>query len=123
MGLVRVLRKTGVGEGGDVDESPVTRYATAPDGVSIAYQVTGDGPLDLVFVRASTFPIDLLWDEPTFLRVARRLGGFSRTVWFEALGMGASGGNFEDRFDDEITDGSHTLKGVVGTWHLYSAEV
>ncbi len=91
-----------------MDESPVTRYATARDGVSIAYQVTGDGPLDLVFVRASTFPIDLLWDDPSFLRVARRLGGFSRTVWFEARGMGASGGNFEDRFDGEIADGDLT---------------
>jgi len=76
--------------------------------VSIAYQVTGDGPLDLMFVRASTFPIDLLWDDPSFLRVARRLGGFSRTVWFEARGMGASGGNFEDRFDEEIADGDLT---------------
>lgn len=91
-----------------MDESPVTRYATARDGVSIAYQVTGDGPLDLMFVRASTFPIDLLWDDPSFLRVARRLGGFSRTVWFEARGMGASGGNFEDRFDEEIADGDLT---------------
>jgi class 3 adenylate cyclase/pimeloyl-ACP methyl ester carboxylesterase len=91
-----------------VDESPVTRYATAPDGVSIAYQITGDGPLDLVFLQASTFPIDLLWDEPSFVRVARRLRGFSRTVWCEARGMGASGGNFEDRFVDEIVNGDLT---------------
>jgi class 3 adenylate cyclase len=76
--------------------------------VSIAYQVTGDGPLDLVFLPASTFPIDLLWDEPSFVRVARRLRGFSRTVWCEARGMGASGGDFHDRFVEEIVDADLT---------------
>jgi class 3 adenylate cyclase len=91
-----------------VDERPVTRYARTPDGASIAYQVTGDGPLDLVFLQASTFPIDLLWDEPSFARVARRLRGVSRTVWCEARGMGASGGNFQDRFVEEIVDADLT---------------
>jgi len=108
MGTVRDLGKTDRGEGGDVDERPVTRYAKAPDGVSIAYQVTGDGPLDLVFLPASPSPIDLLWDEPNFVRLARRLGGFSRTVWCEARGMGASGGNYQDRFVDEIVDADIT---------------
>ena len=31
-------------------ETPETRYATTPDGISIAYQVVGDGPVDLVYV-------------------------------------------------------------------------
>jgi class 3 adenylate cyclase len=91
-----------------VDERPVTRYAKASDGVSIAYQVTGDGPLDLVFLPASTFPIDLLWDEPSFVRVAKRLRRFGRTVWCEARGMGASGGNFLDRFVEETVDADLT---------------
>jgi len=99
-----IPRKTDGGEGGDVDERPVTRYATTPDGVSIAYQVTGDGPLDLVFLSAYTIPIDLLWEEPSFVRVAKRLGGFSRTVWCDARGHGASGGNLEDHFFEETAD-------------------
>lgn len=93
---------------GDVDERPVTRYAEAPDGVRIAYQVAGDGPLDLVYLGALTVPVDLFWEEPSFDRFARRLQGFSRTVWCETRGMGASGGNFQDRFVDEVFDADLT---------------
>jgi class 3 adenylate cyclase len=95
-------------EGGDVDERPVTRYVKAPDGVSIAYQVTGDGPLDLVFPGSSIVPIDLCWEEPSFVRFARRLGGFSRTVWCDARGVGASGGDFQEGFVEEIADADLT---------------
>ncbi|MGO9872271.1 MAG: alpha/beta fold hydrolase [Acidimicrobiia bacterium] len=86
-----------------MDERPVTRYATAPDGVSIAFQVFGEGPVDVVF--ASTLvPIDLLWDEPGFVGFARRLGAFSRTVWCDARGQGASTGSFLDCYVEEIAD-------------------
>jgi class 3 adenylate cyclase len=103
-----VSRKTDGDEGGDVDERPVTRYAKAPDGVSIAYQVTGAGPLELVLPPTNASPIDLLWDAPSFVRFVRRLGGFSRTAWCEARGIGASGGTFHDRFVDEIVDADLT---------------
>jgi class 3 adenylate cyclase len=103
-----ISRKTDGGDGGDVDERPVTRYAKAPDGVSIAYQVTGDGPLDLVFLPALNLPIDLLWEEPSFVRFARHLRGFCRTVWCETRGLGASGGNFQDYYVDEIVDADLT---------------
>ncbi len=83
-------------EGDDVYERPTTRYAQTPDGVSIAYQVTGDGPVDVLFGASHGIPIDLLWEEPSFVRFAKRLGGFSRTVWYEARGLGASGGDFLD---------------------------
>jgi hypothetical protein len=81
-----------------VDERPVTRYAMAPDGVSIGYQVTGDEPLDLLVLSAVGYPIDLLWDDPSFVHFAKRLRGFSRTVWYEPRGVGASGGDFLDNF-------------------------
>ena len=114
-----------------MDERPVTRYAKAPDGVSIAYQVTGDGPLDLVFPSASIFPVDLLWEEPSFVRFARRLGGFSRTVWCDARGMGASGGNVQDRFVEEIGGADLTAvldavgceRGVLIGWDQAGATV
>ena len=77
-----------------MDERPATRYAKAPDGVSIAYQVTGDGPVDVLFAASHGVPIDLLWEEPSFVRFAKRLGGFSRTIWYEPRGLGASGGDF-----------------------------
>jgi class 3 adenylate cyclase len=76
--------------------------------VSIAYQVTGTGPLDLVFLPPLTIPVDLLAEEPSFARVVRRLGGFSRTVWCELRGMGASGGHVLDRFVEEKVDADLT---------------
>jgi class 3 adenylate cyclase/pimeloyl-ACP methyl ester carboxylesterase len=91
-----------------VDERPITRFAKAPDGVNVAYQVVGEGPLDVVFLTGSVIPVDLLWDEPSFLRFAKRLRGFSRTVWCEARGMGASGGDFRDGLIDEIADADLT---------------
>jgi pimeloyl-ACP methyl ester carboxylesterase len=75
-----------------VNERPETKYASAPDGVSIAYQVTGQGSLDLLFFQAPAIPLDLLWDDPGFVHFARRLRGFSQTVWVEARGGGSSGG-------------------------------
>src|SRR4029079_18869782 len=48
-------------EGVDV---PETRYAKAPDGTSIAYQVVGDGPVDLVYANGIWSNVDLMWDLP-----------------------------------------------------------
>jgi class 3 adenylate cyclase len=88
-----------------MDERPITRHAKAPDGVSISYQVSGQGPLDVVFLAGLGMPIDLLWDEPGFARFAMRLGRFSRIVWSDARGVGASGGDLRDGAVDEICDG------------------
>src|SRR5579863_3928426 len=79
-----------------VDERPVVRYVRASDGVNLAYYVTGEGPLDLLFMPSLAIPIDLLWDEPGFVRFAKRLGRFSRTIWCDARGFGASGGAVVD---------------------------
>ncbi len=91
-----------------MDDRPVTRYARTSDGASIAYQVTGAGGLDFVVSSALSFPIDLLWEDPGFVRFARRLGRFSRTVWCEYRGMGASGGNFRDQLAEDVADADLT---------------
>jgi class 3 adenylate cyclase len=89
-----------------MDERPATRYAKTPDGVSIAYQVFGEGPMDLVVAGYGT-PIDLLWDEPGFVRCAKRLRRFSRIVLREPRGVGASGGSV-GAFREETTDAAVT---------------
>jgi class 3 adenylate cyclase len=95
-----------------VDERPVTGYASSADGVRVAYQVFGDGPVDLVFLPGLSVPIDLLWDEPGFVRLARRMRGFSRTVWCETRGLGASGGEVFDSFVEETAEAD--LMAVLG---------
>ena len=52
-----------------VADLPETRYAETGQG-SIAYQVVGDGPLDVIAVSPYFCPIDLMWDEPHFVSVS-----------------------------------------------------
>ncbi len=84
-----------------MDEQPVTEFAETFDGVSVAYQVFGAAPLNVVLPTEFGVPIDLWWEEPAFVRFARRLGGFTRTVLCEVRGVGASGGNFLDAVSEE----------------------
>ena len=68
---------------------PETRYAKSGD-VSIAYQVVGDGPIDLVLVPGWVSNIDVFWEEPTLARLLTRLASFSRLILFDKRGTGLS---------------------------------
>jgi pimeloyl-ACP methyl ester carboxylesterase len=73
---------------------PETHYANSGD-VRIAYQVTGDGPFDLVFVPGFISNLDLAWEEPNRARFFSRLASFSRLILFDKRGTGLS-----DRFGE-----------------------
>ena len=77
-----------------VSDIPETRFTHSDDGVRLAYQVSGSGRLNLLFLRDEAMPLDLMWDDPWFLRLTKRLGTFSRTVWLENRGAGASEGDW-----------------------------
>jgi class 3 adenylate cyclase len=62
----------------------------------VAYQVVGDGPLDVLVVRPRVFPVDMMWDEPRVVRFLDRLSSFCRHVWFDPRGTGASDGISHD---------------------------
>jgi pimeloyl-ACP methyl ester carboxylesterase/class 3 adenylate cyclase len=66
-----------------------TRYADS-GGVSIAYQVHGEGPLDLVLVPGFVSHVELLGDDPLSARFLRRLAAFSRLLVFDKRGQGLS---------------------------------
>jgi class 3 adenylate cyclase len=72
-----------------VAEVPETRFAETAGG-RIAYQVVGDGPIDVLVHHVPMFPIDLMWDEPSLVRFLDRMSSFSRHVWFDPRGRGAS---------------------------------
>ncbi len=69
---------------------PETRYAKTADGVHIAYQIAGDGPVDLVFVMGWTSNVEAMWDEPELARFLSRLASFSRLILFDKRGVGLS---------------------------------
>jgi len=68
---------------------PQTRYAKS-GGVSIAYQVIGNGPIDLVLVPGWVSNLDVFWEEPRLERLLTRLASFSRLILFDKRGTGLS---------------------------------
>jgi pimeloyl-ACP methyl ester carboxylesterase len=70
-------------------QHPETRYARSGD-LNIAYQVVGEGPLDLVYVPGWISNVELNWDEPSHAHVLERLARFSRLILFDKRGTGLS---------------------------------
>ena len=68
---------------------PETRYAKK-DGVHIAYQVVGEGDLDLLLVGSWFSHMEARWDIPDVAHYVRRLASFSRLISFDKQGMGLS---------------------------------
>jgi class 3 adenylate cyclase len=66
-----------------------TAYAQG-DGASIAYQVVGDGPLDVVLVLGFATHLDLQWEMPTFASFCERISSFARLIIFDKRGTGLS---------------------------------
>jgi class 3 adenylate cyclase len=91
-----------------VEDRPIIQYCKAPDGVSLAYQIIGDGPLTVFWNPQGLFSFDLLADEPGFRRVTKRFGSFSRSLFGDARGVGASGGSPLDGFNEDFTDADIT---------------
>ena len=87
---------------------PVTRYARAGD-VNIAYQVVGDGPVDLVWAYGLASNIEVFWEEPSLAAFLRRLSEFTRLILFDRRGCGLSDRHgttatptLEERMDDVL---------------------
>ncbi len=68
---------------------PQTLY-TESGGASIAYQVVGDGPIDVVLALGYATHLDLQWESPMFARFFDRLSSFSRLILFDKRGCGLS---------------------------------
>ena len=84
--------------------APETRFATTEDGVSIAYQTVGDGPVDLVLELESWGNVDIMWELDALADLFERLSQFSRLVLHDRRATGLSGGtafpNLETRARD-----------------------
>ena len=85
-------------------ETPKTQYAPSGD-VSIAYQVSGHGPLDLVVIPAGLSHLEHSRSQPAIVRYMERLGSFARVITFDKRGTGMSDRDvgvptLEERMDD-----------------------
>jgi class 3 adenylate cyclase len=96
--------------------TPETRYARSGE-YSIAYQVVGEGDLDLVYVPGFASHLEIFWEEPRYSRFLHRLASFSRLILIDRLGTGLSDrlppgqvSTFEQRVDDIVA-----VMGAVGS--------
>jgi pimeloyl-ACP methyl ester carboxylesterase len=87
-------------------DRPRTQYARS-GGYSIAYQVVGEGPIDLVYVPGWVSHLDLYWEEPSVARFFGKLASFARLIVFDKRGIGLSDPvaasampTLEERMDD-----------------------
>jgi class 3 adenylate cyclase/alpha-beta hydrolase superfamily lysophospholipase len=83
---------------------PETKFAQSGD-ISIAYQVVGTGPLDLLIVPGFISHLEQAWEDPSYTRFLRHLASFSRLIRFDKRGTGLSDRvtgipTLEERMDD-----------------------
>ena len=84
--------------------TPPTQYAKSGD-ASIAYQVVGEGPIDVVLVLGFATHVELQWESPPFAHFFERISSFSRLIIFDKRGTGLSdpvtaAPTLEERIDD-----------------------
>jgi class 3 adenylate cyclase len=99
--------------------APETRYARSGD-VYVAYQVVGDGPLDLVYVPGGPHHVELNWENPPIARSLRRLAALARVIVFDKRGTGMSDPavglpTLETRMDDirAVMDAAQSQRAVL----------
>jgi pimeloyl-ACP methyl ester carboxylesterase/DNA-binding CsgD family transcriptional regulator/transcriptional regulator with XRE-family HTH domain len=105
--------------GPDPRARPATRYARSGD-VSIAYQVVGDGPVDLVLGLGFVSHLEYAWEEPGFAHYLRRLAAFARLITFDKRGTGLSDRGvgvapLDERMDDvrAVMDAARAARAVL----------
>ena len=101
---------------------PAVHYARN-DSVNIAYQVVGDGAVDILMIPGWTSHLTIEWEEPTFMRFMQRLTSFSRCVRFDKRGTGLSDRppgipTLEERMEDAhaVMDAAGLTRAAVFGW-------
>jgi class 3 adenylate cyclase len=104
-------------------EPPETHYTRSGD-VNIAYQVVGEGPLDLVYIPAMPHHVELIWEVPRQTKFLGRLASLGRLLLFDKRGTGMSdrvvgSPTLETRMDDirAVMDAANSEQAVlIGVW-------
>jgi pimeloyl-ACP methyl ester carboxylesterase len=98
---------------------PKTRYARSGD-IQVAYQVTGEGAIDVVWAPGTFSHLDLDWDRPDKARFLERFGSFCRLIRFDKRGTGLSdrptgAATLEERTDDirAVMDACGSQRAVI----------
>ena len=95
-------------------DKPRTQFTRAGD-VAIAYQVVGDGPVDLVYAAGWLSNIDVVWDHPGYNRFLSRLSERCRLILFDKRGTGMSDRDVGAPTLEERTDDIRAVMNAVGS--------
>ena len=93
---------------------PQTQYANAGD-IAIAYQVVGDGPIDLVYAQGWLTNIEYAWESPHYADFLTKLGRFSRLIFFDKRGTGLSERNVGFPTLEQRTEDISAVLDAVGS--------
>jgi pimeloyl-ACP methyl ester carboxylesterase len=91
-----------------------THYAKNGN-VHVAYQVTGDGPIDVVWVPGFVSHLELMWDSPVFARPLERAMRYSRLIRFDKRGTGLSDRGVGVPSLDERMEDLHAVMDAAGS--------
>ena len=92
------------------------RYALSGD-VQVAYQVTGDGPVDLVMAPGAFSHLDMDWERPTAIRLIESIVSFCRLIRFDKRGTGMSDRPTEAATLEERADDIRAVMDAAGSEH------
>jgi hypothetical protein len=97
-------------------DQPETRYVAVGD-ADVAYRVVGEGPPDLLFVFGLGSHVEFFWANPVTAEFLTRLAAFSRLIFFDRRGTGASDGVFRNALPtwEEWTEDIDAVLGAVGS--------
>lgn len=98
----------------DIRAQPRTEFATCGD-VDIAYQVLGQGPIDLVYVPGWVSHIEYGWEYSGYAKFLRRLASFTRLIVFDKRGTGLSEREVGNPSLEERMDDIRTVLDAVGS--------
>jgi pimeloyl-ACP methyl ester carboxylesterase len=93
---------------------PETKYTPSGD-TYIAYQVTGNGPVDLVWAPGTASHLDLDWDTPVRAQFFERVSAFCRLIRFDKRGTGLSDRPLKMATLEERTDDIRAVMDAVGS--------
>ena len=94
-------------------DTPETRYAKAPDGVSIAYHVVGDGPIDLIWLHAFMGGLEIIWEHEAMRSLTTKLASFARVIRHDmrATGLSSRAAELPD-LETQVRDAAAVLDAV-----------
>jgi pimeloyl-ACP methyl ester carboxylesterase len=99
-------------------DRPDTRYAQVGE-ADVAYRVVGGGPIDLLFVYGLGSHVDLIWQLPRAADWLNRMASFSRLIFLDRRGTGASDGIVRSAIPtwEDLTDDIGAVLSAVGSTH------